>query len=105
MNAQFYNKKHKNKKKRVYRFRPSSTVDTFLSFVVHDFCEQRQRLKKPIGKLAKSETKNSNIPFKHANLLVNRLVSPFPITVPTPSPAPLSTWLVPTAMRLCWGCW
>jgi len=41
MNAQFYNKKHKNKKKRVYRFRPSSTVDTFLSFVVHDFCEQR----------------------------------------------------------------
>jgi len=42
MNAQFYNKKHKNKKKRVYRFRPSSTVDTFLSFVVHDFCEQRR---------------------------------------------------------------
>jgi hypothetical protein len=77
MNAQFYNKKHKNKKKRVYRFRPSSTVDTFLSFVVHDFCEQR-REENPKNLCCETPKPkqfcSTNHTFKHANL--NRPLSP-----------------------------
>jgi hypothetical protein len=88
MNAQFYNKKHKNKKKRVYRFRPSSTVDTFLSFLLHDFCEQRLKTNCQDWQIRnQKQSSNQDITFKHANLN-RRLVSPFPIPSPPHPPPP-----------------